>query len=139
MKTLGSRETGDLRPEISDNLPHGLNYLVLEYDETAQTCVVEAWCSNHLLLKAEDRKNMVDLQALDKHPATVKTLPSHAKSPKTLGRFALSVRAHSPPNAEVDKEKKTVKFQGRQGPYKRMVKQKTTDGTDEELYVLDEG
>lgn len=135
-KTSGSRATRDLQPEFSERLPHGLNYGVLEYNETEGWCIVELWCSDHPVIREDIQKSMSDLEAFAKDSAVLEILQSHPKSPEILGSMGVG-GLHSP--KLIDKEKKLVEFEGRTGNYKRKIKRKRSDGLEEDYYVLDEG
>ena len=131
VKTTGSRQTSDLRPQISDALPSGINYSVLEYDEAEKTCVVECWCSNHPL--HEKPKTQADLDEISKHSAVLEVLQSHSRSPLILGSIAIS----SPDT--IDEAKKEVTSHGKTGNFLRKIKVHTTSGKEQDEYILDEG
>jgi hypothetical protein len=137
VKTVGSRAEGDLRPEFTDDFVSrygtGINYRVLEYNEEEGWCVVECWCCDHPIVEPEHRKNMTHLFALDKDPSVLEVLPSHPKSPPVLACLATST------HESVDEEKKEIVVKGRRGSFKRKERHTTTDGTEEDLYILDEG
>ena len=140
VKTLGKRGSSDpLRPAISDDLPHGLNYVVHEYDEVEDACIVEVWCSDHPLLPQTDRKAMADIAKLRHHPSFITRLTDHAKSPTILARQSLSVFSQSAPNATVDKAKKEITWQGRKGTYIRTYKETPHGKKEQDVYVFDEG
>jgi len=131
VKTVGSRETKDLRPDIE--LPRGLNSLVLEY-LPENMCIVEIWGSDHPILNTEERYtpeklNKVVEQALE-------TLDSHPMSPKTLGAITMLKSTIISLGSEIDEETKTIKVRGKTYKFKR---KEFDDRYGEDRYILDEG
>lgn len=134
VKTTGSRATRNLRPEISDRLPEGLNYAVHEYNEEEDWCILEAWCSDHPVLPQKHRKNDTHLKKLSGDSAVIASLTSHPLSPPILGRMTTST------HDSVDETKKEITVHGRKGTYLRKIKETRKDmGTEEDIWVLDEG
>ncbi len=129
--TVGSRKTKNLRPDIT--LPHGLNSKTLMYDEPHGTCILEVWCSDHELLKAEDRKTLNDIDALSSQESINETLKSHNLSPATLGLISVSGHKFSTVFSafknDVSKRKLTIK-----GLVRKFLKLTSKQG-----YILDEG
>lgn len=134
VKTVGSKQEGDLRPEWSGRLPPSISMVVHEYDYVTQTCVCECWGSDHPIRAVS--RNMSDLEELAKDPCVVEVLDTHPSSPEVIGVLSLS-GGHSPES--VDKAKKKLTFKGKTMSYKRIKKHKTTSGEEEELFILDEG
>lgn len=134
VRTTGKRETRNLHPIIGESLPHGFNYKVLEYDEEADTAIIEIWCSDHPLLNLQDQKDEAALNNLTKHESVIKTLDSHPKSPTVLAR----IKIDSTKLENFDAETKTVTLKGKQADFLRtetstVNKQQVTD------LILDEG
>jgi len=130
VKTVGSRQTGDLRPELSDTLPSGFNYAVLEYDEAENTCIVECWCSDHPL--QEKQRTVADLSEISKNSAVIEVLESHPKSPRVLG--VVSTTAFE----NVDDVKKEITVKGKRGAFLRKERIEA-HGENFDSYILDEG
>jgi len=131
VKTVGSRQTGDLRPKLSDTLPIGFNYAVLEYDEVENTCIVECWCSDHPL--HEKPKTKADLDEISNHSTVLEGLQSHSKSPPILGSIAISFPE------TINEAKKEITSHGKTGKFLRKIKIHTTTGEEQDEYILDEG
>lgn len=131
-KTAGSKKTGDLRPIISDTLPKGFNYAVLEYIADGM-CIVEVWCSDSSILTADEQKDQRDLAAFSQNAEEI--IDSHRHSPPVLARIAVAKTQ----DLEVDKTKRTVKFRGKSSPYQHVEKTHTSTGKEEEIYIIDEG
>lgn len=137
MKTIGSRETLDLRPEWADDMPTimpGVSFVVHEYNEKKGWCICECWVSDHPISGIP--RNMSDLEALESHESVIEVLTQHPLSPEILGILSLS-GGHSPES--VDLKKKTLVFKGKTMSFKRVEKNRRTDGIEEDLYILDEG
>ena len=88
-RTVGSKAEGNLRPEIVDRLPTGINCCVLEYNEAEGWAIVEFFCSDHPLLEEKFRKGRDDLERLRTDPSVIETLATHPNSPPVLGGFAI--------------------------------------------------
>lgn len=149
-ETVGSRATKNLRPKLSDETPQGINYRVLEYDEKKNTCILEAWCSDHEILKPEHRKNMADLNQLSSRPYMLETVEKHAKSPKILGCLSVTETLTGPqgqglpkiaqPNlGKINPEAKTIEWKSQLHSYIRRHEGTDTVGRKILDYVLDEG
>jgi len=137
VRTVGSRETSDLRPEWADEMPNimpGVSFVVHEYDEIEGWCICECWVSDHPIRNVA--RNMSDLEALATEPCVIEVLPSHLLSPPILSILSLS-GGHSPES--VDLKKKTLVFKGKIMAFKRVEKNRRTSGEEEDLYILDEG
>ncbi len=137
VKTVGSKQEGNLRPEWSDeisSLMPGISYVVHEYNEAEDWCICECWVSDHPI--RNHQRNMSDLETLATEPCVIEVLPSHSSSPPILGILSLS-GGGSPES--VDLEKKTLVFKGKTMSFKRVEKNRRTDGQEEDLYILDEG
>lgn len=132
--TLGSRLTGNLRPAFTDDFGrnyHGVNFSVLEYEESAGTCVLEVWCSDHPAQPDGGTPETV-LDKVAQHPAVLSLVQSHPKSPPILGGVATTA-----PDS-VDEAKMTVTVKGNTGTYLRKEMIQTPQGPVAR-YVLDEG
>jgi len=84
--TLGSRVTGDLRPDI-DDLERGINVLVLEYTDDETMCVIEVWGSDITDLPPEERCDITKIEAYAARKGWTPPLTSHPKSPAIIGRI----------------------------------------------------
>jgi len=126
VKTIGSRKAGNLQPDIEPE--HGMNLLVLEYNEIEKWCIVEVWGTDHEL--AEKIVTTKDLERISKRSSVIAILPSHSKSPKIIGRFAIGTE-----NAEdINPVTKTVKIKEKSVSFKRIEKDHQKD-----IIILDEG
>lgn len=135
--TVGSRAEGNLRPAWADEMPDimpGVSFVVHEYNEGEGWCICECWVSDHPI--RNHQRNMSDLETLATEPCVIEVLPSHSSSPPILGILSLS-GGGSPES--VDLEKKTLVFKGKTMSFKRVEKNRRTDGQEEDLYILDEG
>lgn len=134
VKTVGSRKTGDLRPEWSGNLPPGTSMVVHEYDEAEGWCICECWVSNHPSRTVP--RSMVDLVELAKETCVIEVLPTHPLSPPIIGRLTVARNEHV---ESVNEQAKTLRRKGIEMSFKRKRKRMTTQGVEEEQFVLDEG
>ncbi|MDH5782056.1 MAG: hypothetical protein OEZ35_00095 [Candidatus Bathyarchaeota archaeon] len=126
VKTVGSRKAGSLQPDIE--LEHGMNLLVLEYNEIEKWCIVEVWGTDHEL--AEKIVTTENLERISKHSSVIETLPSHSQSPTIIGRFSIArEKAES-----VDAPAKRAQINGKTVPFIRIEKQHRTEDI-----ILDEG
>lgn len=135
--TVGSRAEGNLRPAWADDMPDimpGVSFVVHEYNEAEGWCICECWVSDHPVRGVA--RNMSDLESLATEPCVIEILSAHPSSPPTLAVLSLS-GGHSPES--VDLEKKTLVFKGKTMSFKRVEKNRRTDGQEEDLYILDEG
>jgi len=108
VKSKGSRETGNLEPDI--NLEPGFNLRVLEYRNDGRA-VVEIWCSDNALLG-----NMAKGRGeLDDFTRDMEKLRSHPKSPEKIGTLAVSEEAIE----AIDEERKRVRIRGREISFQR--------------------
>lgn len=143
VETTGSRETGDLRPKLSDDCPEGLNYRVHSYDEVAGTCIVEVWCSNHEILPEKHQKNASDLAKLDSKGYMKKVIPN-PNPDKPLGSISISAPVENvgKPDkriSKVDRAQKKITVKGKQLGFLKSRKSKDTAGKEIEEFLLDEG
>ncbi|MEM3618230.1 MAG: hypothetical protein QXK47_04050 [Candidatus Bathyarchaeia archaeon] len=113
-RTAGSKEKGDLRPEIVGRVPAGINLAVLEYNEAEGWCIVEFYCSDHPLL-GNLAKGLADLEKLKQDPSIIEELTTHPASPKIIGGFAIAEWMHE----QIDEEKKEVVVKGKRYKYVR--------------------
>lgn len=137
VKTIGSQKTGNLQPAWTDELltiAPGVGMTVHEYNEAEGWCVCELWTSDHNIRSVIGKKS--DLDGLATHPSVIEVLTSHPLSPSKLAILSLS-GGGSPES--VDLEKKTLIFKGKTMPFKRVEKNRTTSGVEEDHYILDEG
>lgn len=137
VRTIGSRQTSNLRPEWADTMPDlmaGVSFVVHQYNETEDWCICECWGSDHPIRGVA--RNMSDLESLATEPCVIEVLSEHPLSPPTLAVLSLS-GGHSPES--VDLEKKTLVFKGKTMSFKRVEKHRTTAGIEEDHYILDEG
>lgn len=150
VETIGARATHDLRPKLSDDTPQGINYRVLEYDEPNHTCTVEAWCSDHTVLKPKHRKDMTALNQLLERADILETLSTHEKSPQLLGRISVTEILTGPHGqgspdklqrhlGAVDKAQKKITWKGKTHSYMQRKEGTDTIGRNIVAYVLDEG
>lgn len=130
VKTTGSRGEGNLRPELADRLPSGINLAVLEYSEDDSFAILEIWGSTHPLIE-----HSISSKSLDdtvKEPSIIEVLEKHPKSPKILGTMSIASSA----TLDIDSSTKTItdKARGKSDTYVR--KEIDRDG---EIFILDEG
>jgi len=130
VKTRGDRATATLAPDLPTPLPKGFNYVVHEYNEKENYAVVELWCCDHPALHPSEQKTKRDLEDFCK---VYTILPTHPRSPKVIA--TLTTFRHD----SVDEERKTIVVNGREGSYKRKVREVLEGGIEVDLYVLDEG
>ena len=137
VKTVGSREeTGDLRPAWADDMPNmmpGVSFVVHEYDENEGWCICECWVSDHPIRNIA--RNETDLETLATEPCVIEVLSTHPLSPSILAVLSLS---GGDSLESVDLENKTLVFKGKTMSFKRVEKNRTSAG-EEDQYILDEG
>jgi len=127
--TTGSREKGNLKPVIADDLPAGLNLTVLEYNEPEAWCVVEVWSSDHPMRRtSEEIAGLMD--KVRGHKSVMLELADHPLKPLKIGK----VNMGKTDKHKIDFDKKEVTFKGKKGKYKRIEKFR-----EQEIIVLDEG
>lgn len=137
VKTVGCRAEGNLRPVWSDEIATimpGVSYVVHKYNEIEGWCICECWVSDHPI--RNHQRTMTDLETLATQPCVIEVLASYPGTLPILG--ILSISGGGSPES-VDKEKKTLVFKGKSMKFKRMEKQRRTDGKEEDSYILDEG
>ena len=134
VRTVGSKQTSDLRPEWADEMISGVSMVVYEYNYEEGWCVCECWVSDHPIRGTP--RNMDDLEALASDESVIEVLTKHPLSPEILGILSLS-GGHSPES--VDLKKKTLVFKDKIMSFKRVEKHRTTAGLEEDHYILDEG
>jgi len=86
VRTTGSKAQGNLRPDL-DDLPKGLNMSVLEYTADERECTVILWCSDHAVLKTEDRGDLAKIDAYATAKGLVTT--THPLEPAIVGTIAV--------------------------------------------------
>jgi hypothetical protein len=134
VKTVGSRETGDLRPAIVDDTLKGVNTLVLEYSLDDSEAIVEIWGSNHPIVPAEARMNADKIAKVSGHPSVIEELATHPLSPAKIGQISGRVGSF-----KADKARKVAIREGKEYPYKRIEKRTFTDGLNYDVVIFDEG
>lgn len=137
VQTIGSRDTRDLRPILSDDLPQGFNMRVCSYNEVNNTCIVEIWCSNHEVLPSQHQKTEEDLKTFDSRPSVLKVLPNSPKVPEILGRVFVNDQYQG--LEKVIRATKKLVIHGKEIAYLRSQKVKDTKGRDRERFLVDEG
>jgi len=126
VKLKGSRETGDLRPSITDDLPIGVNLRVLEYG--TDYAVVEVWGSD--ILDGEEKCTPEKLEELVKHSDVIEELVTHPAKPPIIGRVGMTRRI----GMEIDEARKTIDYEGKRHTF---IRKEQIRG--EPIYILDEG
>jgi len=82
VRLKGSEEAGNLRPSIVDNLPRGVNLVVLEYG--ADYAVVEIWGSDRL--NGDEKCVIGKLEAVKSHPDVIEEI-SYPNTPFIVGKI----------------------------------------------------
>jgi len=130
VKTVGSRETKDLRPDIE--LPRGINSLVLSYNDG--TCIIEVWGSDHPILSVEDRFTIEKLRKVEEQ--AVEVLDAHPLSPRIIGAITMLESVIKQMGSAVDEERKEITVKGK---IYKFVRKEYDDRQGENRYILDEG
>jgi hypothetical protein len=121
--TLTGTKGVNLQPAICENLPQGVDAVVLEYGEN-YAIVKLAW-SIHPLAKNPDDKAVKQLL---KHPSILEELATHPESEKCI-------MTHSIHTSRVKEQPdKTILHEGKKGSFIRKIQ-----GKHGEEYVIDEG
>jgi len=126
VRLKGSREVGDLRPSITDDLPRGVNLRVLEYG--VDYAVVEIWGSD--ILDGVEKCTPEKLVEVAGHPDVIEELVVHPARPTIVGRIVI---AHMV-GMEIDEVRKIIRYKGKEYSYIRKERFREAD-----VYVLDEG
>lgn len=129
VKTIGSREEGNLRPIVSDNLPMGVNLVVLEYNETEKWAIVEIFGSDYGIIPKEKRITTEKINSVVKSDDVIDELASHSESPISIASIGII-------RDKVDSYNKTTKkavIKGKSYNVKRVE-----DTGDEEILIIDE-
>jgi len=134
VKTAGSRENGDLRPALVDDLPRGINLVVHEYNEAEGWCVIEIWGSDHPILRPEERSTTGKINSVVTHESVVEELATHPLSPPKLAEITGVVGS-----MKVDERRKVVIKEGKEYPYIRVEKRQIHDPKGEDIIIFDEG
>ena len=126
-QTTGSRETGDLRPIISDYVPAGVGLCCIEYAE--DYAIVKITWSDHPLVDV--KPDPAGLAKFLDNVTILETLKDYPKAKELKRKFLITK------DAVEEKPDKTLKLKknGLEGSYIRKEKGRH----DEELYLLDEG
>jgi len=129
IKTIGSSKEGNLKPEIVEKMPAGINLVVHEYNEAAGWAIVELYCSDHPLLDSKYRKTMADLEKLKNDLSIIESVASHPNSPAILATFHIKTELAT----AIDETAKTLTVKGVTAKFVR----KTNDPRRQ--IIIDEG
>jgi len=147
VKTIGTREEGNLKPILADYLPKGIHLASLQYNEAEKWAIVLCWCSDHELLPASERHRESDLIALASQPSIIEVLPDdHPLMPKKpFTSISLSETIKTPfkdeklpPPLPSNEATKTVRYKNREWKYLRKRQYTDTDGRTVQEYILEE-
>ena len=130
VKTLGSRKTKDLRPDMV--LERGLNMTVLEYLVDDSEAVMEIWGSDHPVFAKEEQisgANDPKMTKMRNQKSVVKALTTHPKSPQKIGNISLPYERVTIDTTTVPP---LIKFKG------SLIKYMSLDDT-KHIVILDEG
>ena len=133
VKTIGSIETGDLKPKISSFMPPGVNYAVYEYDEKEGWCILELVGSEHPILGTK-QITPEKIQQVVNHSAVIQEIKSHPLSPPKLRELVVNRTKFD----SVDKTRKLATKKGVSFSFKRIEKRHFR-GEEVEQIVFDEG
>jgi len=122
---------GNIRPAICSALPHGMNYVVLEYNEDKSEATVKLAWSEHPLAEAKPTTQQVN--RLLSHEAVLKELTSHPLA----DQLKISMAIHETKIKAIDETAKTLTIKEHPEPLKFVRKEPSKDGGFS--FVFDEG
>lgn len=127
--TTGSRETGDLRPIISDYVPTGVGLCCMEYGDGY--CIVKVSWSDHPLVDV--KPDPAELAKFLANVTIIETIKpqDYPKAKELKRKFLILADAVE----EIPDKKVKVKKTGKEGSFIRKEKGRH----EEEFYLLDEG
>jgi len=122
--TLIGTKGVNLQPAICENLPQGVNAVVLEYTDTY--AIVKLTWSRHPLVKNPDTEAIAEML---KRPSIMEELATHPEADKCISGYSIHAS-----QVEEEQEGKAILHKGVKGSFIR--KQQGKYG---EEYVIDEG